>query len=724
MATRCISAHINIPQAIIIWARSPFASHHGFDMENPEEEGIGVVKCALGRLRPEPAMREALTGAVHAIQEVAVRGSLIANGVARRALLAGTPWDSDSFPKVGEQSWWRNVFSSCCRTSRTKDGSITRSRDALFGTDVTVRTDMYLRGNILSSLARDALTNARLHVQDNFMRQLRKAFHREVTLHETVHGALAKGVRGKLVERALRRSIHHCHPLDEPEGAPEALTATLQGLANTWRQCFPSVSVPVLDSIKEAPLRALMQWTFLLQRHTVSCVSRLAALLDGNSDEAKALFGKSARMVRPLPLHDAKVKHVCVDLSTLAEDLLPRSGRYVPEVARGKAKRSLCGLPDDPKSIRLWREKLWKASFPGIDRLLGRQKRDAFFLRTDGISASVAFRRGGAGSSTERLPKRRRQNRPAPEGAEAPVLPRPEAFDRLVGIDPGRRDMIYAVCYEGDVEKDPVKMSTREMNNRSGAAAAAARAAELLSAKRLGDGRSLLDQIKVLPSNRDFREWDEYVRLVVPLLDPWMAAYRKRSYLSKRLLSFARRDAALDALCARIVPPGRSTLVAFGSGADACCTTGFGHGPAPQRRLRRRLALTRKDVYVLLVAEPYTSQRCHSCKEQLETVWTRLKRRKRKPKRLREPAPDEVPLSGNRRRDVVGVRKCQTCRGLCGEPKHWHRDANAARNILEAGLASLRGESRPAYLTIQWGRREGNRSTRLASTTALHNAEV
>lgn len=395
-----------------------------------------MIKCALGRLRPEPAMREAISGAVHAIQEVAVRGSLVANEVAHRALLDGTPWDAESFPKVEEQSWWRNVFSSCCRSSRTKDGAITRSRDALFGTDVSPRADMYLRANILSSLARDAVTNARLHVRDNFMRQLRKAFHREVTLHETVHGILPKGVRGELVERAVRHAIGHCHPLEEPDGAPQTLTARLRGLANTWRQRFPGVRIPVLDAIKEAPLGALMQWTFFLQRHMISCASRLASLLGGESDEAKARFGKSARMVRPLPLHDAKVKHICVDLSTLAEDLLPRSGRDVPEVARGKAKRSLGGLPDDPKSIRLWRERLWKASFPGVDRLLGRQKQDAFFLRTDGVSVSVAFRRGGA--SSERPLKRKRRDQPAPGAAEAPVLPRPEAFDRLVGIDPGR----------------------------------------------------------------------------------------------------------------------------------------------------------------------------------------------------------------------------------------------------------------------------------------------
>ncbi len=96
----------------------------------------------------------------------------------------------------------------------------------------------------------------------------------------------------------------------------------------------------------------------------------------------------------------------------------------------------------------------------------------------------------------------------------------------------------------------------------------------LLTAKRLDDGRSLLDQIYLLPSNRDFREWDEYVRRVVPLLDPWMAAYRQRSYLSKRLLSFARRHAALDALCVWIVPPGRSTFVRLGPGLTPVAAPG------------------------------------------------------------------------------------------------------------------------------------------------------
>ena len=148
-----------------------------------------------------------------------------------------------------------------------------------------------------------------------------------------------------------------------------------------------------------------------------------------------------------------------------------------------------------------------------------------------------------------------------------------------------------------------------------------------------------------------------------------------------------------------------------------------------QETTMRLNTLVRNLIAHRCVDEPFTSQRCHSCRGQLQVVFTRLKQKKRKPKRLREPAAPDVHLSGNRRRDVVGVRRCQTCRGPCGEPKHWHRDANAARNILEAGLASLRGECRPAYLTILWGRREGNRerfalgaegaSTRLASTHCI-----
>ena len=70
-----------------------------------------------------------------------------------------------------------------------------------------------------------------------------------------------------------------------------------------------------------------------------------------------------------------------------------------------------------------------------------------------------------------------------------------------------------------------------------------------------------------------------------------------------------------------------------------------------------------------MVAEPFTSQRCHACEGQLEVVLTRLKQREAEAERTqREAASPDVGLSGNRHRDVVGLRPCQA----------WHAEALAS----------------------------------------------
>ena len=72
----------------------------------------------------------------------------------------------------------------------------------------------------------------------------------------------------------------------------------------------------------------------------------------------------------------------------------------------------------------------------------------------------------------------------------------------------------------------------------------------------------------------------------------------------------------------------------------------------------------------LLVAEPYTRQRRHSYKEQLETVWTPLNRRKRKPnedlapsvRRAKELAPRCKRGSEHTRGgDGQSARRIPTC---------------------------------------------------------------
>ena len=112
-------------------------------------------------------------------------------------------------------------------------------------------------------------------------------------------------------------------------------------------------------------------------------------------------------------------------------------------------------------------------------------------------------------------------------------------------------------------------------------------------------------------------------------------------------------------------------------GAANACSTGFGHAPAPQERLRRRLEKIH-GARVFLVDEFRTSQVCCKCHEQLE----------------------KVTLSRCKRGKIVqfqphGLRRCATCHNDKGAPLYCHRDVNAAQNILSCFLSKATTGQRP-----------------------------
>ena len=146
----------------------------------------------------------------------------------------------------------------------------------------------------------------------------------------------------------------------------------------------------------------------------------------------------------------------------------------------------------------------------------------------------------------------------------------------------------------------------------------------------------------------------------------------------------------LDQLCRRITGPGggprdQPVLVAFGSGAQVC-SSGFGYAPAPLKRLRQRLSLVH-GARVSLVHEAYTSQKCCRCHQQLQPVYT-----------------TRVNEAGERTRvEVHGVKRCTHCRNehKPWAPKFWHRDVNAAWNILQIYLALGATETRPSAFNAE-----------------------
>jgi transposase len=119
-------------------------------------------------------------------------------------------------------------------------------------------------------------------------------------------------------------------------------------------------------------------------------------------------------------------------------------------------------------------------------------------------------------------------------------------------------------------------------------------------------------------------------------------------------------------------------LVAFG--AANSCSTGFGYAPAPQARLRFRLAKIHK-AKVELVDEYKTSQMCSICSNRLShAVSTHYDR---------ETGIGKVV-------QLHAVLRCPVCRNAKGAPLFHHRDFNAAKNILSCYLSAASGNLRPA----------------------------
>ena len=183
-------------------------------------------------------------------------------------------------------------------------------------------------------------------------------------------------------------------------------------------------------------------------------------------------------------------------------------------------------------------------------------------------------RRAGA------APEKKADQWPGDRQRAQPRTPAPA--QRLVGIDPGRRDMVALVSNEGD----SFTVSTKSFVHASGTTAAARHTTRLLRNTPLGDGTTLLMRLEALPSRRDVNQWDEYLAALLPLLDAIVVAYRTKSLRRWKFRMFQKRDRALDALCSRITTRKDNVLVAFGDASSS--SLGLGSAAAP--RLPKRLA--------------------------------------------------------------------------------------------------------------------------------------
>ena len=235
-----------------------------------------------------------------------------------------------------------------------------------------------------------------------------------------------------------------------------------------------------------------------------------------------------------------------------------------------------------------------------------------------------------------------------------------------------------------------------------------------------------------LPCSRDFECWDAYLAAALPLVKARTDALSIMCVRRARFASYMRRDQELDRIykniCGTSTKEERSaraasepdacsspTLVAFGAAsvpparasfARYACSTGFGYAPAPQGRLRHRLAKVH-GAKVVLMDEYKTSRTCSCCGSELEKVFKsqaaaekcasqktealqrRAKRKADQSMAAGRPAPEtphRLLFPPRPERLIYGVLLCRNCGSRDGRPLFWHRDVNAARNILAVYL--------------------------------------
>jgi Putative transposase DNA-binding domain len=659
---------------------------HGSNDMN--DEGHFCHKVALGRLLPRRVIRDQIERTAETLQTLAARGSLVATTAVIQALERGL-----HCPPLRDPTWWRTCITSCGRLQRAQI-SVKYPEIAQVVTDLydnfsitSGHAEVYYDGMwaFISSLVNELQDACKRMVASTFHTQLIKAFHREAALYRaTSRRRISKKVLFLAIRAAMRQATRHNIPLLYPEDCPVALQQKLEERALQWSERFAGV-LPcptaefILGDSKMLKTEALIEWLFVLQEHRVECLQRMALLLPphlpGPDGTAEACFPRNSMKAQALlPLCSLDVRHVSINPSTLV-------GLVNACVGRGELAEEF-RIQSKVASLKHFFE-----FFPGLhvwERRTRYRDDAANFqfrgLRTDGVSASLLFGPELCCRKRKRVPEESGDvfdDRPL--SPPTPVQPL-EAKARLISIDPGRRDMIYAIIDTKDGRQSRYRLPTSHYLKRTQRSKFQEFGEENLRRVRLPDGRSLYSANCSLPTRKDVFAWTDFLVAYLPLLDDLLRAKRRRCLRRTKYDQFLRRDKVLDEVIKELLggtlaPSARKeTQVALGM-ATTRCSTGFGYAPASQGRLYWRLTKVH-GIEVTLVDEFRTSQNCSRCNlARLYRVWERGKH---------SWQLKACPLCSNAKRTG---------------PLVWQRDHNAAQNIRACFLFQhVRGETRPGCM--------------------------
>ncbi|WP_353213449.1 hypothetical protein [Rhodovarius sp.] len=704
-----------------------------------------AVKCAFSSLGCSAALRQAVDDLAVRMQLVAVRGTHLANHLLAGVLNASPgPGPLAAIPDVFDCSWWQQCFKAAANPRSGKPGPLCEASRRLFADGQVVR--MGSAGtHAVETLAQDIRTNLQVMLILNFHKQLRKAFRRDVLCWTAARDfELETRDREKMVDYCVWRCVQQgsrfqevTFPLEdcEPAELRSDLQAELDEEVERWRARYGDlVGCPApafVSNLKYPQLLRLFCWFVDLQRQRRDRLQELTQVFGGDGEKARKALGAAAKAMRPLPLCKLRVGHVAVDRTTLKSLLLelraaghPVSDLEIPlltavevprdengEPVRKKPRKHADGNDKKTRNRRIGADdaretELFWSHFPKAKRLLRGRAGAALcpFIRTDGISCSVAVHLPGRPSTKEEVKvlKSFENSCDLSPGNPRPLIRRND--QRLVSVDPGRRDMVYC-CVKAGSEVSPTtsffKVSTRQhvkeaKRRRVAGVTEALQKRTILSAEeyREHDRHPDLHSALVhMPSSKAFETYGAYEAAMLPILEEAVTAMGARRLRREALLSFMSKDKALDKICHQICGGVAITkaqkrggqarvLVAFGNGGKVS-TTGCGYAPAPQARLRHRLQHV-WGAQVSLINEYRTSKCCSKCVQETQLcgqVMGMVYKRRNKGQVLKRPVK------------IHGVLRCPDREhGFC------HRDRNAAVNIMAIYEALAAENPRPKHL--------------------------
>ena len=416
---------------------------------------------------------------------------------------------------------------------------------------------------------------------------------------------------------------------------------------------------------------------------------------------------KGRKLFALFPEHKLRALHLSLDTTTIERmdtaiyqanaDSAKRNGKW-PEVKRMSIEDLVCR---DSKYFT-WSKMLDMSKLPKS----GNSSKFAYFLSTDGINASLLFEKQKKSWPQSRLGDAKVLNY-VEEDKHVLVEPTiSKTEQRIVAIDPGRRNLFLGIDNKGRV----IKCTAKRYYTMAGFKQ------RLKKQKAWLKNESKIDAtIKSMPTSRTsiLKKYKAHLEHLLPHLRDIMAFFCQNKQKRLRFISYIRQQRALDNLCREITGGRRETVVAYGDAGFS--GTAQGHSSTPNKLFKQRLQAHCDNI--VSVDEFRTSRACHNCRDKgyiqlvgpvhQQITWKvrkkdgntkKICRRVAKNAKVLPELPKEAEDVKVSKFPIHGLRVCPNCR------KTLSRDPNAAKNIMEqylwqsdVSLVKLLGE-RPPHL--------------------------